>query len=397
VIVVVATVMLLQIVQSAGLSIRDHIQAARDPIISTSPLSVAQVGDDVTLRCLVRLDNSTLGGKHKVQWTFTSFSGFEEEILLDNSPTQVGSTLGGVLQSNKHTGATGEWRVDTGSSNWSHGEWLLHLLNVRMDQEGKYGCKVILEDRVFSREVILTVKGKQKVETNRQKFVMERTGRNITLDCLDMKGKRQANISGVTVWRKNGETIVVNGTQLKLIRVDKQDSGEYHCLVSGTVSTNITLQVKHPPVITVQTSTIKQYPGYSVSLVCTVSSLPVPLIRWYRLGFDKTPVDSHSISEDSQAPRLVHQAEGVSIHLEGFKDGMVTSRLQLDNISSLDYGSYSCNATNNLGKSSGVVKLEYSSSPRLTGTDDSDSSAPSGAISTSSTVLISLLLAKLLC
>ena len=42
-IVVVATVMLLQIVQSAGLSIRDHIQAARDPIISTSPLSVAQV------------------------------------------------------------------------------------------------------------------------------------------------------------------------------------------------------------------------------------------------------------------------------------------------------------------------------------------------------------------
>ena len=36
---------------------------------------------------------------------------------------------------------------------------------------------------------------------------MEKAGGNITLDCLDMDGKMEADIAGTTVWRKNGGII----------------------------------------------------------------------------------------------------------------------------------------------------------------------------------------------
>ena len=35
-------------------------------------------------------------------------------------------------------------------------------------------------------------------------FVVEKAGDNITLDCLDMKGRTQPNSQDAAVWRKNG-------------------------------------------------------------------------------------------------------------------------------------------------------------------------------------------------
>jgi len=229
--------------------------------------------------------------------------------------------------------------------------------------------QVILEgEEPYSKEVLLIVK-KIQVDESRETFVLERTGGNITLDCLDMKDKATGNIQGLTIWRKNGELIVQNSTQLKLIRVDKDDSGVYHCLVSGHVTKNITLQVNHAPNIQTMQATVKQHPGYPVSMACKVSSLPVPLIRWYHVPKSKDDGDQTSLEAEKapMEPSLVVASESVSIQLEGFKDGMVTSRLVLDNVTTDMYGHYSCNASNTLGKASSLLKLEYSPVPLVDG------------------------------
>eukprot|EP00092_Neocalanus_flemingeri_P007176 GFUD01007754.1.p1 GENE.GFUD01007754.1~~GFUD01007754.1.p1 ORF type:complete len:362 (+),score=102.88 GFUD01007754.1:347-1432(+) len=225
--------------------------------------------------------------------------------------------------------------------------WRLILSKVTTSVAGLYQCQVLIHDEVVSsRKVLLNVLDPNKVEHN-TKYVITKQGRNITLDCTDFEGE-DVN------WKRLGETTVVqNGKRLSLIRVDRSDSGIYVCSVSGGSKTmNVSLLVQHIPTIIPSKSIMSQFPGYPSSLSCEVTAVPVPAVSWYSLS---SPL----------GPSLIKSHGDLSITIDDYKDGKMTSSLVFYNVTQEDYGQYSCNATNILGQGSATVKLVFSPIPVL--------------------------------
>ncbi|XP_023343455.1 lachesin [Eurytemora carolleeae] len=329
---------------------------ALNPILSSPSLIKAKPEDDISVECRVKFSEEQLQHVPTLQWVYSSlrYRDMDTEHLLREIQLQpqgagVGGSVQGVPGGHEIQADWKEVLFEKSEGEGRVGVWTLHLKNIQENNEGRYSCKVMVENsqQTFSRETLVTVKNK-KVSQSRDsdKYVLyKKAGGNVTLDCLDMEGRDGANISGIPVWRKNGEVIVENGTQLKLIRVDKEDSGVYHCVVSG-YNKNITVQVQHAPSVLPLRETVKQYPGFSVSMSCKVTSLPVPLIRWYKIqssADESTPAVQY-------IPVIIQSNNNISIHLDDYKDGMIISRLQFLSVSAQDYGTYSCNASNLLGK-----------------------------------------------
>ena len=108
--------------------------------------------------------------------------------------------------------------------------------------------------------------------------------------------------------------------ELSLIRVDRSDSGIYVCSVAGGSKTmNISLLVEHSPTI-IPTKLVTQAPGYPSSLSCQVTAAPVPSVSWYRLG---SPL----------GPTIIRSKGDLSMVIEDYKDGMITSSLLFHNVS----------------------------------------------------------------
>ena len=150
-----------------------------------------------------------------------------------------------------------------------------------------------------------------------------------------------------------GSSVVQNGTTLSLILVDRSDSGIYVCSVSGGARTlNISLLVEHSPTVIPTESTIYQAPGYPAYLRCEITAVPVPMVTWYRLGL-------------STGPTMMRSQGEMSIMIEDYKDGVMISSLVLENVTTGDYGEYSCNGSNYQGQSSSVISLLYSDTPIL--------------------------------
>ena len=133
-------------------------------------------------------------------------------------------------------------------------------------------------------------------------------------------------------------SVVENGRQLSLIRVDRSDSGIYVCSVSGGSKTyNFSLLVEHTPAVLPLHSPTYQAPGYPSSLSCEVTAAPVPAVTWYRVG-------------SPTGPAIIRSHQDISIIIQDYKDGRMTSSLVFDNVTLEDFGEYSCNASNSLGQ-----------------------------------------------
>ena len=76
-----------------------------------------------------------------------------------------------------------------------------------------------------------------------------------------------------------------------------------------------------------------QTPGHNATLQCHVSGVPVPHVSWMNI----------------RTGDMVRSSSSHSVSISDFADGLITSSLQFFNISTLDYGQYSCYATNYLG------------------------------------------------
>jgi hypothetical protein len=223
--------------------------------------------------------------------------------------------------------------------------WRLVITEVVPSMAGLYQCQVLLGNEMLSsREVMVTVLDPDSV-AHTTRYLISKHGGNITLDCTDLDGE-DAN------WTRVGDSSVVqNGKQLSLIRVDRSDSGIYVCSVSGGSRTiNISLLVEHSPTIIPREATISQAPGYPASLRCEITAVPVPVVTWYRLGLVTGPV-------------MLQSHGDLALSIEEYKDGVVTSSLVLDKVTGGDYGQYSCNASNHHGQASGSIQLLYSAQP----------------------------------
>jgi len=216
--------------------------------------------------------------------------------------------------------------------------WSLTLYRVSKSMAGFYQCEVLLnDDPVSSRKVLLTVIDPSKVEHN-TKYVISKQGGNVTLDCTDFEGEE-------VHWKRLGENSVVqSGKLLSLIRVDRSDSGVYVCSVSGGVRTmNISLLVEHIPIVSTSQAIISKSLGQPAHLTCEVTAVPVPAVSWYSLT--------------SNEPTMIKSRGDLSISIQDYKGGKMTSRLIFHNMTLAQYGKYSCNATNTEGQASAVIQL----------------------------------------
>ena len=62
---------------------------------------------------------------------------------------------------------------------------------------------------------------------------------------------------------------------------------------------------------------------------------------------------------------MIRSQGDTSIMIEDYKDGVMISSLVLENVTTGDYGQYSCNGSNYQGQSSSVISLLYSDTPIL--------------------------------
>lgn len=221
--------------------------------------------------------------------------------------------------------------------------WSLHLTGVNTSSGGFYQCQALLEDEAVStRKVLLAVLDPSKVEHN-TKYVIKKQGGNVTLDCTDFNGEQDVT------WQKIGDAGFgqSKGKQLKIIKVDREDSGVYMCTVTGgQEAMNVSLRVDHAPQVNVS-EVVFQAPGYPASLQCRVAAVPVPAVAWYR-GAEKITSNGR-----------------LSMTISDYRDGWMTCSLEFSSVSMAQYGNFSCTATNSHGTASGVASLEFSPIPIL--------------------------------
>eukprot|EP00092_Neocalanus_flemingeri_P090220 GFUD01114246.1.p1 GENE.GFUD01114246.1~~GFUD01114246.1.p1 ORF type:complete len:372 (-),score=94.49 GFUD01114246.1:640-1755(-) len=335
---------------SVYLSLSDQIGDIKNLnlVSSISPTQSVEEGSSVELEC--RLGN--VPDRAEVAWV--RIRGVEEVDYLSIYDKEDGQI---------------DYEEEQATSEMSEEEegwvWRLILSKVTTSLAGLYQCQVLIHDEVVSsRKVLLNVLDPNKVEHN-TKYVITKQGRNITLDCTDFEGedvnwKRLGDClhhsapNPISDRAMNETTVVQNGKRLSLIRVDRSDSGIYVCSVYGGSKTmNVSLLVQHIPTINPSKSIMSQFPGYPSSLSCEVTAVPVPAVSWYSLS---SPL----------GPSLIKSHGDLSITIDDYKDGRMTSSLVFYNVTQEDYGHYSCNATNILGQASATAKLVFSPIPVLT-------------------------------
>ena len=105
-------------------------------------------------------------------------------------------------------------------------------------------------------------------------------------------------------------------------------------------------------------SVMIQRPGHGMSLLCSVRAVPPPAITWYRLANNNT--------RDQ-----IRSSDSVSMSIDSYRDGRVSFRLVIHNLTEADQARYSCNATNFLGSAESILSLQHLSEPLMVNMENS--------------------------
>ncbi|KAK7580602.1 hypothetical protein V9T40_001231 [Parthenolecanium corni] len=135
----------------------------------------------------------------------------------------------------------------------------------------------------------------------------------------------------------NGEK-AFEGFSITLDKVDRHQAGVYQCTASNGVGDPVTvdmqLDVLYAPEISVDRSTVHTGEGSSAQLVCTIHGEPLPQVTWYQDSFPLEGTD-----------RRIIEARGNKYVMN------------IINVRSSDFGNYSCQAENTIGKSKSHIEL----------------------------------------
>ncbi|CAG2225792.1 unnamed protein product [Mytilus edulis] len=127
---------------------------------------------------------------------------------------------------------------------------------------------------------------------------------SVTLECL-----ADGNPSPVVTWMKDGNqtsddnfNTMFDRSNIKLIKVDKNDAGTYQCVASSpgfpdaVAETELNIQV--PPFI-IKDQLSKEYPvARWFRLKCTVGGAPTPEVTWYKNGQKIASLENMQVNPD---------------------------------------------------------------------------------------------------
>ncbi|KXJ05340.1 Hemicentin-1, partial [Exaiptasia diaphana] len=210
-------------------------------------------------------------------------------------------------------------------SSESSSEVSLTINSLVRGDEGTYRCKA--ENNLgteYSQPAYLTVYYSPKILTS-PSGVTKREEENVTLSCR-FEGKP---IPRVVEWFTNGQKLAINSnsrltvsdsrntssttSSLTITNLNRTDEGNYICVISNIVKTNVTstaakLTVHYPPFIALSPHHTTTKESSHVTLKCHVKGNPTPTVKWFKNGFSVGTNDSRitsAIAESYEDPSKI--------------------------------------------------------------------------------------------
>ncbi|KAK7574132.1 hypothetical protein V9T40_011323 [Parthenolecanium corni] len=228
-----------------------------------------------------------------------------------------------------------------------HRSWYLHIREVKEDDRGWYICQVNTEP-ITSQSMYLQVLVPPKImEDMTSNDVVVREMTDVTLHCRAV-GYPEPYV----MWRRgdgydfiyNGEKVnVVDGEKLQFRKISRLHMGTYYCIAQNSIlppaNKKISLIVHFPPILHVPNQLVGASLNQQVTLHCISEAYPKSINYWTR-------ENGEMIMPESKYEVI-------------YKHDMYTTNMivNINAVSSSDFGTYTCVSINPLGNTDGVIKL----------------------------------------
>ncbi|KAL4608697.1 neurotrimin-like isoform X3 [Arapaima gigas] len=221
-----------------------------------------------------------------------------------------------------------KWSVDPRVSlvALSQEEFTIRIENVDIPDEGQYICAVQTRSRPRTTSVHIIVQVPPKI-LHLSKDLVVNEGANVTLLCL-ANGKPEPSITWKLV-SPVAHGFASEDEYLEIPAISRHKAGTYECTAVNEVSADVQtmkIVVNYPPSVS-ESRDVGVSVGQQAILQCVAEAEPPADFEWYR---------------DDR--RIFNGFDGIQIDNTG-----KLSVLMFFNVSEVDYGNYTCVATNKLG------------------------------------------------
>ncbi|KAM3921587.1 igLON family member 5 [Leptodactylus fuscus] len=227
-----------------------------------------------------------------------------------------------------------KWSIDPRVQllNYNKTEFSIVITQLDVADEGLYTCSYQTQDKPHTTQAYLIVQVPARI-VNISSSVTVNEGSNVNLMCLAV-GKPEPTVT----WKQLRDGFSNEGELLEITEINRQQAGEYECITSNGVSMpdskKVMITVNYPPFIT-DVKNAQSPVGKPAVLRCQALAEPPAEFEWYK--------------DDK---RLATGMEGVKIQNE-----RTWSVLLFSNVTSRNYGNYTCLASNKLGAYNFTVRL----------------------------------------
>ncbi|XP_058835300.1 protein amalgam-like [Topomyia yanbarensis] len=228
----------------------------------------------------------------------------------------------------------------------------LEIRDVRVSDAGDYICQIgSMEPKEIVHTLEVLVPPKIDYVSPVNKLDVHK-GTQVRLEC-----RGSGNPAPKIIWSRrnnvlpNGEANKT-GNVFDVMHATRHTSGHYKCTADNRVgqpdSREIVVNVLYPPEIEVEQQIVHSGVGHEAQLVCIVHAEPTPNVIWYKETTQLGTTEQHSQQ------------------VRGNKHSLI-----IRNVTYLDLGNYTCQASNSLGKDRGALTLSglpticYFDSPTL--------------------------------
>ncbi|XP_055592003.1 lachesin-like isoform X2 [Uranotaenia lowii] len=214
----------------------------------------------------------------------------------------------------------------------------LEIRDVRVTDAGDYICQIgSMEPKEIVHTLEVLVPPKIDYVSPPAKLDVHK-GAHVRLEC-----RGSGNPTPKIIWSRrnnhlpNGEANKTGNT-FDVMHATRHISGHYKCTADNRVgqpdSREIVVNVLYPPEIEVEQAVVHSGVGHEAILVCIVHAEPAPNVIWYKESTQLGTTEQHSQQVRGNRHSLI-----------------------IRNVTLLDIGNYTCQASNTLGKDRGALSL----------------------------------------